>query len=468
VLLVAGSGAVFGVLAVLVRLGFGPILSLDEAVARSLNGLVAPHPVPVAVLKAVTTLGSAGVLAWLVVLGGILLLTRRRFLLAGYLAVTAAGSLVLDPVLKMLVGRLRPVVPQPLAVGGGNSFPSGHALDSIICYGALLLVFLPAFPRRRRWIPITIAAVVVGLVGLTRVMLGVHFVSDVIGAWCVGVAWLGLTVFAFELFRRQAGHPVPQPLTEGIAPEAGADVEPTEPAPPSGNGALRASAWVVIGWVFVLGAVVGLGELVVGGGTNLLGDSSVPHWLAGHRTPTLDGVSDFWSQAGNTHAIMAVGLVAGAMVLGLLRRWRPVLFLVVLMMGELGLFLVAARVIGRDRPDVPNLDGPLPTSAYPSGHVAATLCLYAGIALLVLPRTTAWWRWLLLVPAVAMPVLVAVSRMYRGMHHPTDIVGSLVLAVGWTAVAYLAIQPNADATRPVSGATAGPAGTARSPRGSAG
>ena len=134
--------------------------------------------------------------------------------------------------------------------------------------------------------------------------------------------------------------------------------------------------------------------------------------------------------------------MAGATALGLLRRWRPVLFLVVLMMGELGLFLAAARVIGRDRPDVPNLDGPLPTSAYPSGHVAATLCLYAGIALLVLPRTTAWWRWLLLVPAVAMPTLVAVSRMYRGMHHPTDIVGSLVLAAGWTAVVYLAIRPN--------------------------
>src|SRR6185503_1384997 len=81
VLLVAGSGAVFGVLAVLVRLDFGPILSLDEAVARSLNGLVAPHPWAVAVLKGVTTLGSAGVLTWLVVLAAILLLTRRRFLL---------------------------------------------------------------------------------------------------------------------------------------------------------------------------------------------------------------------------------------------------------------------------------------------------------------------------------------------------------------------------------------------------
>jgi membrane-associated phospholipid phosphatase len=113
-------------------------------------------------------------------------------------------------------------------------------------------------------------------------------------------------------------------------------------------------------------------------------------------------------------------------------------------MGELTLFLVSAKVIGRDRPDVPHLDGPLPTSAYPSGHVAATLCLYTGIALLVLPRTQAWWRWLTLVPAVAMPILVAGARMYRGMHHPTDIVASLVLAAGWIGATYLAIRPHAD------------------------
>jgi undecaprenyl-diphosphatase len=226
-------------------------------------------------------------------------------------------------------------------------------------------------------------------------------------------------------------------------------------------GALRAAAWLLVGWVFVLGAVVGLGELVLRGGTNPLGDSSIPRWLAAHRTPTLDGVSDFWSQAGNTHAIMAVGLVAGAIVLGLVRRWRPVVFLVVLMMGELGLFLVAARVIGRDRPDVAHLDGPLPTSAYPSGHVAATLCLYTGIFLLVLPRTTAWWRWLPLVPAVAMPALVAVSRMYRGMHHPTDILGSLVLAAGWTAVVYFAVQPDIDAAPAGRSDRAGRAGPTR-------
>ena len=61
-----------------------------------------------------------------------------------YLLVTGAGVLTLDPVLKALVGRLRPVVAHPIAYGKGDSFPSGHAFGSIVCYGALFLVFLPA------------------------------------------------------------------------------------------------------------------------------------------------------------------------------------------------------------------------------------------------------------------------------------------------------------------------------------
>ena len=74
----------------------------------------------------------------------IVLAIRRRWRLAVYLLVTGAGALTLDPVLKALVGRLRPVVAHPIAYGNGDSFPSGHALGSIVCYGALFLVFLPA------------------------------------------------------------------------------------------------------------------------------------------------------------------------------------------------------------------------------------------------------------------------------------------------------------------------------------
>ena len=141
----------------------------------------------------------------------VVLAIRRRWRLAIYLLVTGAGVLTLDPILKALVGRLRPVVAHPIAYGKGDSFPSGHALGSIVCYGALFLVFLPAArgPWRRAFTAV-IATLIVAI-GVSRLLLGVHFVSDVLGGWALGIAWLGITAFAFELSRQADGTPAAEP-----------------------------------------------------------------------------------------------------------------------------------------------------------------------------------------------------------------------------------------------------------------
>jgi undecaprenyl-diphosphatase len=125
-------------------------------------------------------------------------------------------------------------------------------------------------------------------------------------------------------------------------------------------------------------------------------------------------------------------------------RWRPAIFLAITMFGELGLFLISAALVGRPRPLVSQLDGHLPTSSFPSGHVAATVCLYGCLAVIVVPRSRHWLRWIALTLAVAMPVLVALSRMYRGEHHPLDVTGGVLLALLWLAATTFALQPNAD------------------------
>src|SRR5205814_9225723 len=157
-------------------------------------------------------------------------LIRRRYRLVTFLVVSGAGALILDPALKAAVGRLRPVVAHPVATGGGNSFPSGHSLGSIIVYGALLMVFAPALPRRWRTPVIVAAAVLVALIGFSRLALGVHFLSDVLGAWALGVAWLGITAYATELWRVEHGMRPTPPLTEGLEPEAARGPKPARPA----------------------------------------------------------------------------------------------------------------------------------------------------------------------------------------------------------------------------------------------
>jgi undecaprenyl-diphosphatase len=428
-----------------VRLRWTPLESLDHGTAARINGLVAGNGALVTVVKAVTWLGSDGVLWAVVGIAAGILAIRRRWRLAVYLLVTAAGALVLDPVLKSLVGRLRPVVAHPIAHGTGNSFPSGHSLGSIVCYGAVLLVFLPAARGRWRVAFISVTVTLIALIGISRVLLGVHYLSDVVGGWAIGITWLGVTAFAFEGARYASGQRVTDPATEGLEPEARSDLRP---ARPESRGTRvrhrgRIAAGILVAWVLIAGIVIGAGELVLRyGDGNELGDETIPHWLAAHRTPGLNGWSQVFSTLGATQAILIVSVATCVVFLGVTRRWRPVVFIATLMFGELAAFLVAAAVVKRPRPDVPHLDHHLPTSAYPSGHTAATACLYVALAILVIGHARGWWRWLFLVPAIAMPALVALSRMYLGEHHPTDVLGSLLFAALWVSAVILLVKPN--------------------------
>ena len=207
----------------------------------------------------------------------------------------------------------------------------------------------------------------------------------------------------------------------------------------------RIAAGVLVAWVLILGAIVGVGELVTKDGNgNVLGDRTIPHWFAAHRAPGWTHWSQIFSTLGATQAILIAGVATCVVFLAVTRHWRPVVFVATVMFGELAAFLAAAAVVKRPRPDVTHLDQHLPTSAYPSGHTAATCCLYVAIAILVIGHFRGWWRWLFLIPAIAMPVLVALSRMYRGEHHPTDVLGSLLFSALWLTATTLLIKPNAD------------------------
>jgi membrane-associated phospholipid phosphatase len=444
------AGLVFTVLLVLVRLQWRPLESIDHGAATRINGLVAGHPALISVVKAVTFLGSDGVLWTIIGVSAVFLAFRRRWRLVLYLLVTGAGALVMDPILKSLVGRLRPVVAHPIAHGGGNSFPSGHSLGSIVCYGAVLLVFTPMTRGRWRTALRAVIVTLVALIGISRILLGVHYLSDVLGGWTLGITWLGLTAFAFELTRRAEGQPVTDPLAEGLEPEARHDLDLAHPETPvkRSSAALsraRVAAGVVVAWVLILGVIVGFGELVVKDSHNKwLGDTAIPRWFAAHRTPTGNTWTNDISVACATTGILIVAVAACVIFLAVTRHWRPVIFIAVVMFGELAAFLAAAAVVKRPRPYVHHLDHHLPTSAYPSGHVAATTCLYVAIAILVMGHTKGWWRWLFVALAVVMPVAIALSRMYRGEHHPTDVLGSLIFAALWLTATTLLIKPNAE------------------------
>lgn len=435
-------GVAFGVILALVAAEWEPLRSFDRMVTAEVNGWVSERPLVVSTLHVLTDLGGSPA-AWILLpLATVWLLVRGAPATATYVAVTGIGLGVLNRGTKALVDRVRPVVDAPVAEAPGLSFPSGHAMGSTVTFGVLLLVFLPAVPARFRRALISAVVVVVLVVGLTRVGLGVHYPSDVVAGWLFGLLWLAVSTASFRRWRRTEGLRS-RPLDEGVEPETATAVEPA-PAHdrPLPNGE-QSLAELLVCAVLIWGAVVGVGLLVTGP-LHPLDDveTGVMQWVVSTRTPLLSDVAFAAGWLGGTLAIAIVLLVAVPLALALTRRWAPALFLLLAVVGEKLMFLGASAIVDRRRPPVDKLASELPpTSSFPSGHVAAALATYGAVALLVLAWTRRWWRHAVAVLAVLVVVGVAWSRLYRGVHYPTDALASLLYTSAWLAACWYLIRP---------------------------
>lgn len=208
----------FAILVLMVRANSDPVLTADNDVAKSLNSYASSHSTFTSAMKLISAIGSP--LGWWIVLTPVFLwlLYRRLIRLAIFLAVTTLGSSLLNRVVKETVDRARPHLADSVATAHGMSFPSGHTQSATVGCGVLVLIFLPLVPRgRRRWLYVG-AALVVALIAFSRIALGVHYLSDVVGAVIIGMAWLLAMTAAFSAWRREE-HKPPVRGAEGLEPE---------------------------------------------------------------------------------------------------------------------------------------------------------------------------------------------------------------------------------------------------------
>jgi undecaprenyl-diphosphatase len=217
------------------------------------------------------------------------------------------------------------------------------------------------------------------------------------------------------------------------------------------------SAWRVAGRLaavlaVLFGLLLGAGVLVTGPEADTeveAADARLTTVLAHHRLTGVNGPSGWVAGLGSTGVVLGVGLVAAAAAGLLLRRWWPVRLLAAALVGELLVFLAVSSIIDRRRPPVPHLDARLPpTSSFPSGHTAASVCLYGGIAAVVCLATRSWWRWVAVAAAVVVVLAVAAARLYRGAHWPTDVAASLLFASAWLWACVRGLGPDAGAASP--------------------
>jgi membrane protein DedA with SNARE-associated domain/membrane-associated phospholipid phosphatase len=165
------------------------------------------HMTPLAyrIFVAISWLGSPTVVT---VLGAavacVLAIQHRRLLLLGW-AAALAGAGVLDSVLKHIIQRARPIYASEYLSHYSYSFPSGHAMGSLVCYGMLAYLIVVSWKMRKqvRGAIVLAAGVLVFAIGLSRLCLGVHYFSDVVGGYCGGMFWLASCITAVEIARRQ-------------------------------------------------------------------------------------------------------------------------------------------------------------------------------------------------------------------------------------------------------------------------
>jgi undecaprenyl-diphosphatase len=207
----------FAVLAILVISAWWPLRTLDHRLADALHAYALSHPDLVDAAQVWSTVFGPGPLRVLVLVVAVLLWWRGARRTAIWAVITMAAGGVLGAVLKLIFGRGRPDLLDPVAHAPGYSFPSGHALNAALAASVLVLALLPVADRVRddarrrllRWSMWAVAAVVTAITGLCRIALGVHWTSDVLGGWVLGAALAAATTAAFATWlRRPAAEPV--------------------------------------------------------------------------------------------------------------------------------------------------------------------------------------------------------------------------------------------------------------------
>ena len=176
-------------------------------------------------------------------------------------------------------------------------------------------------------------------------------------------------------------------------------------------------------------------------------DDGIIDAFVARRTPALTDASAVVSGLGGGPVLASL---AGLIVVVAAARgnWAIAVFVVCLLPVETAAYRLTLNLVPRSRPGVARLEDLPLGGSYPSGHTAASIAVYAGLMLLLASATphrrlAAAARTL----AIAVPVIVAVSRMYRGMHHPFDVLGGALVGIGTLTIVLFACRAAEAAAR---------------------
>ncbi|WP_333840410.1 phosphatase PAP2 family protein [Novosphingobium sp.] len=181
----------------------GRVTGFDPSILLWMRKHTGDHGWVVAIARVVTVMGDNATL-WIATAVAIgVCAIRRRWQWCAYLAGTTAGGAVIISAIKAAVNRPRPMIVSHLVDVQTASFPSGHAMDSAFVYGSIAIAIVAGAGGGRRWDLVVVAAMLlVFAIGASRIVLGVHWPTDVAAGWAIGLGW---TATVTQVFARRIG-----------------------------------------------------------------------------------------------------------------------------------------------------------------------------------------------------------------------------------------------------------------------
>lgn len=214
--------------------------------------------------------------------------------------------------------------------------------------------------------------------------------------------------------------------------------DPTRPSVVGWLGDLARRA--IVPALALFAAIVALGKVIVGPLNSIPAEDDINRSIQAGRTPLWDSITAIWSHIGNTEIVIGVCVLAVAAPWWRTKQWWYAVIPAIAISLQASVFVAATAVTGRQRPLVEHLDPAPPTSSYPSGHMGASTALYVTFAMMAQRVRHTWLRRTLTLVFLLVPILVGYARIYRGMHHVSDVTVGAINGVICAVLAWVALR----------------------------
>jgi len=431
-MLLLGS-IIFIVLAFSVAKTNGPVIQWDLAATRALHAQL--KNIPAGLVEYVIFGFFAG--KEMVIAIGLILavyfIYKRFWQELSMVLIGLGGGALLWYLLNQYFDRPRPTGQMPILPLTDPSFPSGLALAAVLCYGLLAYLLIPRIASRPlKWIVSIAFLAVILWIGLSTILAGDHFVTDVLAGYALGIAWAGLVYTLIERYLAEGSVRDPKLVPVTAASEG-----------------LRTPGLFhrrpIIGLLLVV-----LGALVFGGlAYNLVSHGPL---LQVDTTVYKDSIAQAKTAPPFVNEILIFGFFVGKQLVLLIVTILSIYFVYKRYWRELGMILLSSAVgsivwnfvisyFARPRP--PEQTGLVVKTipSFPSGHTMSALIVYGFVAYLLIPKMPSrFWKWTVAIASVFIMLFIGFSRVFQGGHYLTDVIGGYAFGLAWAGLIYLLME----------------------------